>query len=112
MTKFEKLVKEIMLDAEADGEPVTQKEAEEMARMELGAKEKRRYEKSDAPRKKAEKTKKVDEVKKRFINGFRVYLEGCGAKVEPLKTETEMDFIWEGVEYTVKLIRHRPPKKA
>ena len=34
--KFEKLVLEIMKEAEADGEPVTKEEAEEMARMELG----------------------------------------------------------------------------
>ena len=33
MTKFEKLVKEIMEETAADGEPVTKEEAEEMARM-------------------------------------------------------------------------------
>jgi len=112
MADFDKLVKEIMADAEADGEPVTKEEAEEMAKMELGAKEDRRYEKSDKPRKKVEKVKKVDEVKKRFINGFRVYLEGCGAKVDPIKTEAEMHFTFEGESYTVKLIKHRPSKKA
>lgn len=54
--------------------------------------------------------RKVDEIKKRLLNGFRVYLEGSGAVVEPLKTEAEMHFSFEGAEYTVKLIKHRPPK--
>lgn len=54
--------------------------------------------------------RKVDEIKKRLLNGFRVYLEGCGAVVKPLETEAEMHFTFEGAEYTVKLIKHRPPK--
>jgi predicted transcriptional regulator len=33
MDKFEKLVKEIMAEAEEEGEPVTHEEAEEKARM-------------------------------------------------------------------------------
>lgn len=39
MDKREKLILEIMAEAEKDGEPVTRAEAEEMADMELGAKE-------------------------------------------------------------------------
>ena len=50
---FEKLVLEIMKEAEADGEPITKEEAEEMAKMEMGAKEIKRYEKAEttAPKK-------------------------------------------------------------
>ena len=55
----------------------------------------------------SKRERKVDETKKRLINGFRVFLEGLGAKVEPLKTEAEMHFTFEGSEYTVKLIKHR-----
>lgn len=55
----------------------------------------------------SKRERKVDETKKRLINGFRVFLEGLGAKVEPLKTEAEMHFTFEGAEYTVKLIKHR-----
>lgn len=54
--------------------------------------------------------RKVDETKKRLLNGFRIFLEGLGGKVEPLKTEAEMHFEFEDASYTVKLIKHRPPK--
>lgn len=54
--------------------------------------------------------RKVDETKKRLINDYRVLLEGLGAIVEPLTTEAEMHFTFEGASYTVKLIKHRPPK--
>ena len=54
--------------------------------------------------------RKVDETKKRLLNGFRVFIEGLGGTVEPLKTEAEMHFDFEGASYTVKLIKHRPPK--
>lgn len=56
--------------------------------------------------------RKVDETKKRLLNGFRVFLEGLGASVKPLETEAEMHFSFEGAEYTVKLIKHRPPKAS
>lgn len=110
MTKLEKLAKEIMRDALADGEPVTEEEALEMAKMEMGEKEIKRYEKSDTPRKKAVRERKVDDTKKVFLNAFRVYLEGAGAKVEPLKNETDLHFTYEGANFSVKLTRHRPPK--
>lgn len=56
------------------------------------------------------KERKVDETKKTILNAFRIYLEGKGASVEPLTTEAEMHFNFEGEEYTVKLIKHRPKK--
>lgn len=54
--------------------------------------------------------RKVDVTKGRLLNDYRVLLEGLGAQVEPLKTEAEMHFTFEGASYTVKLIKHRPPK--
>lgn len=56
--------------------------------------------------------RKVDETKKRLLNGFRMFLEGLGASVKPLETEAEMHFSFESAEYTVKLIKHRPPKAS
>ena len=109
--KIDALALEIMATfADDDNLHVTFAEAQEMARMELNEKANRRYEKSDAPRKKTEKVRKVDETKKRFINGFRVYLEGSGAKVDPLKNETDLHFTYENENYSVKLIKHRPKK--
>lgn len=68
---------------------------------------KKEYAKSDKPRKTAAKERKVDETKKRFLNGFRVYLEGCGCEIVNLKTETELTFNFENEQYTVKLTKHR-----
>ena len=62
-------------------------------------------------RKPAKRERKIDEIKKRFINGIRIYLEGCGAKVEPLTNETDLHFIFENAHYSIKLTKHRPPKK-
>lgn len=68
---------------------------------------KKEYAKSDKPRKASTKERKVDETKKRFLNGFRIYLEGCGCEIINLKTETELTFNFEDEQYTVKLTKHR-----
>lgn len=56
------------------------------------------------------KERKIDNIKKRFLGGIKTYLEGCGAKVTKVKTETELTFEFENDCYSVKLIKHRPPK--
>lgn len=68
---------------------------------------KKEYAKSDKPRKTSTKERKVDETKKRFLDGFRVYLESCGCEIVNLKTETELTFNFEDEQYTVKLTKHR-----
>ena len=68
---------------------------------------KKEYAKSDKPRKTSTKERKVDETKKRFLNGFRIYLKGCGCEIVNLKTETELTFNFENERYTVKLTKHR-----
>lgn len=62
-------------------------------------------------RKPIKRERKIDTIKKRFINGIRIYLEGCGADVEPLKNETDLHFNFENEHYSIKLTKHRPPKK-
>lgn len=109
--KFTKLVNEIMAECEKEGEPVTREEAEEMAKMEMGAKAERHYEQSDKPRKKLERERKVDITKGRLLADMRVLLEGLGADIAEVKTETEIKFDFEGASYTLKLTKHRPPKK-
>jgi hypothetical protein len=112
MDKFEKLVKEIMAEAEEDGEPVTREEAEEMAKMELGAKENcKQYVQSEKPKKKAERVRKVDDEKGRLLADVKTLFEGLGAEVLSMKTETEVEFLFNGNHYTIKLTKHRPPKK-
>lgn len=70
----------------------------------------RRYEKSGS-RKKTEKVRKVDETKGKLLANVKTLIEGMGAKVESIKTETELKFTYEGASYTFKLTKHRPPKK-
>lgn len=109
MTK-DKLVEKIMRECEADGEPVTRAEAEEMAEMELKASGNRHYEQSEKPRKAVKKERKVDETKKRLLTDCRVLLEGLGAQTLSVKTETEIVFLFNGDEYSLKLVKHRPKK--
>ena len=70
----------------------------------------KRYEQSDKKRKTSTKERKVDEEKKRFINGFRIFAEGLGAVVTSTKNEAEFSFTFGDNAYTVKLVKHRPPK--
>ena len=107
---LEKLTAKIMKECEADGEPVTRKEAEEMAEMEIKANGIKRYEKSDKPRKKTTRERKVDETKKKILLGCKCFIEGLGGVVVSIKTETEVKFTFEGEEYTLKLTKHRPKK--
>lgn len=111
MTK-EKLIEQIMKECLADGEPVTREEAEEMAEMEIKAGNIKRYEHSDKPRKAVKKERKVDETKKHLLDCCKVVLEGLGANVVSVKTETEISFIFNDEEYGLKLTKHRPKKDA
>lgn len=110
--KFTKLVNEIMAECEKEGEPVTREEAEEMAKMEMGAKAERHYEQSDKPRKKLERERKVDVTKGAILTELKETLVSLGANVTEVKTETEVKFDFEGASYTLKLTKHRPPKGA
>lgn len=107
---LEKLTEKIMKECEADGEPVTKEEAREMAEMELKASGNRHYEQSEKPRKAVKKERKVDEIKKRLLTDCRVLLEGLGAQTLSVKTETEIVFLFNGDEYSLKLVKHRPKK--
>ena len=112
MEKFEKLVNEIMRDAEADGEPLTRAEAEEMAKMELGAKEIKRYEQAETKKERKPKERKVDKEKKNLLDCIRALIEGLGAENVSTKTETEVSFTFNGNPYTIKLTKHRPNKQG
>jgi hypothetical protein len=112
-TKLKKLTKEIFDECAKDGEPVTMEEAEEMAKLELKSRaEVKHYEKSDATVKKERKPKerKVDETKKRLLMDVKTLLEGLNADIIEVKTETEINFDFEGANYTFKLTRHKEKK--
>ena len=114
------LAVDIMKECEKEGEPVTIDEAKKMAQMELGAKEVKRYEQSDKPRKKKTATRKVDEAKVEIIatiaqNLTRViYSEGetdyFAENIVILNPEREITFTLNSDSYSVTLTKHRPKK--
>lgn len=66
---------------------------------------------SSKVRKPREKVRKVDEEKKMILAEFVESLNGINAEITEVKTETEIAFKYGGNVYTVKLTKHRPPKK-
>lgn len=79
---------------------------------ELGKKAKampRRYEQSDKPRKKAKKVRKVDEIKKGLLDLVLDALQDT-VKITGILNERAADFEYMGNSYTIKIIKHNPPK--
>ena len=66
---------------------------------------------STKERKPREKVRKVDEEKKIILEQLAETLNSLKAEIMAVKTETEITFKYNGNEYTVKLTKHRPPKK-
>ena len=105
--EYEKLINDIMREAEKDGEPLTREEAKEVAKMEIGAKEMRRYEQSDEPKKpRKPREKKTDEDKMTLCKRIFDTLDGFVKQIN-VKSESEINFSFNNEEYTVKLIKHR-----
>ena len=103
---MEKLIQSIMKDLKCSRE-----DAEEVAKMEMKAKGLKRYEQAEKPRKKAERERKVDEVKKEIIDELVACISKNVGKVTKVKTETEIDFVYADEEFTLKLTRHRKKKE-
>lgn len=91
-----------------DNNYTNNEEAEEMTKK---AKTNRRYEKSDAPRKKTVKERKIDHEKGGLLTAIKTAVETFGGVVSSVKNEAEFSFTFNGNSYTVKLVKHRPPKK-
>lgn len=87
------------------------KESEETTKAIESIKAERRYEKSDKARKPVKRERKVDKEKLKYITLLAETLENAGLQVTAIKTETEINFTDNGIDYTVKLTKHRPPKK-
>lgn len=82
---------------------------EEGEAMTEKAKEIKRYEQADKPRKKTTKERKIDENKKYLLGILHKALEPI-VKITEVKTETEIKFVHNDEEYTLKLTKHRPKK--
>ena len=112
--KLKKLVAQIMAECEKDGEPVTEKEAFEMAKLELKATANNKlYAKSDKEKAKANRTPKIDADKVDLIEYIEKALNMLSPTVENLNiknVQKEITFSYKGAEYSVNLVKHRPPK--
>ena len=82
---------------------------EEIEKMTEKAKQVRRYEKKEVTKKKAPKERKVDENKKYLLDILHKSLQPF-VKITNEKTETELSFVYNDENYTVKLIKHRKEK--
>ena len=91
---------------EDDQEDYIGEAGEEMTRK---AKEVKRYEKADKPKSKSKKERKVDENKKLILDKLHKTLETF-VKITNRKTETEISFVYNDEEYTLKLTKHRKGK--
>lgn len=112
--KFENLVKQIMKQCEQDGEPVTKEEAEEMAKMELGAKEIKIDARADAPKaEKAEKrrrTVKYSDEKIELFNDLKEYLTNKYENVVVVKENGSFSLEIGEKSFNLNIVEHRPPK--
>ena len=56
--------------------------------------------------------RKVDETKKRLLEFFKVPMENAGGHVISQKSETELEFWFDGATYNIKLVKHREKKEG
>lgn len=117
MTK-EKLIDKIMKEAELDGEPLTREEATEIAEMEIKAKGVKLVNQAEEKKSRKPRERKVDDEKAYILKNIKVLIEGmllnkgCPYQLDKveMKNETELSFAFGVNNYTIKLIKHRPPK--
>jgi hypothetical protein len=102
----EKLIKQIMEECEANGEPVTKEEAAEMAEMELKNKSNgRRYEGDTKSKKPANRTLKVDTEKVEIIKVIAEMLIADEIKI--INPQHEIQIKIGNNDYSITLTKHR-----
>lgn len=106
----ENLINQIIAETKRNNEPVTREEAEEMAEMEINAKEIVRYETAEEPPKKKErKPHKKDPEKVKIISEFYNFLLTKGYEnVIIINEQREIQFN----DYSVTLTKHRMKGKG
>ena len=109
MDKKEKLILSIMKSAEADGEPISREEAEEMAEMEINAKGITEYAQAEKkPRKKREVKK--DATKITLIKRLADFMQEITTDVEITNDQRTIEFVVMGENYSITLTKHRKKK--
>ena len=109
----EKLIADIMKRAELDGEPVTREEAEEMAEMEIKAMDIVNYAEAEEKKPRKKREVKKDPIKVEFINFLAdLLLTNNVNDVTIVNEQKEIAFTIGTDNYSLSLIKHRPPKKG
>lgn len=94
---------------EDDAEDYIGEEGEQMTEK---AKDLRRYEKADKPRERKKREIKLDEDKVKIINFLeRVMTDSDALNIFVKNPQKEITFQYNGCEYSLNLVKHRPPKK-
>lgn len=111
MTK-EQLAKKIMAECQADGEPVTEQDALEMAEMELKAKHNNYTQSATAPAKEKKTRKpKKDLEKIALVNSIMQALSDLPLdNLQVINEQRELSFSYKGDEYALTIVKHRKPK--
>lgn len=112
----EQLAKELYNEFLEDGEPISESEAIEMARMELGAKEIKNYTQAKVEKTKATRKPKINENKIQIVSSLASFLpslevrgnEVCDLHI--LNPQGEIAFRIGEKSYSIKVIEHRPEK--
>ena len=108
MKNLENLAKQIMKEAELDGEPVTLEEALEMAKMEIGAK-KGGIDNVQPTERKKRKPSPPDPEKVEIIEKLYNFLLTNGEESATItNVQREVSFR----DYSIQLIKHRPKKEG
>ena len=84
---------------------------EEGEQMTAKAKEIRRYEQAEEKKERKPRERKVDTDKLFILTKVKELFEEMELAEISLKTETEISFLFNGASYSLKLTKHRPPKK-
>lgn len=110
--EIEKLITQIMVECEANGEPVTREEAKEMARLELKAKKEiKRYEQSDKPKKERKPREvKLDEDKVAIIDFLATCLSEWNFDFIVQNAQREIKIKYNNCDFSLTLTKHRPKK--
>lgn len=110
MDKKEKLILSIMKSAEADGEPITREEAEEMAEMEIKAKGITEYAQASEKKPRKKREVKKDATKIALIKRLADFMQEIATDVEVTNDQRTIEFVVMGENYSITLTKHRKKK--
>ena len=110
MDKKEKLILSIMKSAEADGEPISRAEAEEMAEMEIKAKGITEYAQASEKKPRKKREVKKDATKITLIKRLADFMQEIATDVEVTNDQRTIEFVVMGENYSITLTKHRKKK--